>query len=307
MKNKYAFHPFLFAAYAVLGVFQINANEIPLAQIVRPLFVMLAMTALSYFVLDRLYKNPHRAALLTTLWIFWAIYFGHVYRFASNFQFLRGIPGYQLVTLVLWTALIGVFALPKIWNFINLSTLLTTALNVTSVLVLIIPFFVVLTVARETIHRKNIMEKRRAESNITLTSPSEKDPDIYYIIVDGYGRQDTLGSYLHYDNQPFITYLRHKGFYVADKSQANYMMTDLSISSSLNFEYINELENDLAKSSNRSIYTLLIDKNHTRRLLVEQGYQFVLLKAAPSLCAYAMRIPISPHRPAWSANLNRFY
>ncbi len=62
-------------------------------------------------------------------------------------------------------------------------------------------------------------------------------PDIYYIILDGYGRSDVLQRYYDFDNAEFLEGLRHRGFYVADKSSTNYPYTAHSLSSSLNMRY----------------------------------------------------------------------
>jgi hypothetical protein len=63
-------------------------------------------------------------------------------------------------------------------------------------------------------------------------------PDIYYIILDAYGRSDILRSLYACDNRDFVNFLRNKGFFVADRSTANYCMTHLSLFSSLNGSYI---------------------------------------------------------------------
>lgn len=60
-------------------------------------------------------------------------------------------------------------------------------------------------------------------------------PDIYYIIVDGYGRSDLLKELFEYDNSTFLQFLSDRGFYVAEAAHSNYVQTSLSIASSLIF------------------------------------------------------------------------
>jgi hypothetical protein len=57
-------------------------------------------------------------------------------------------------------------------------------------------------------------------------------PDIYYIVLDAYGRQDVLADLYNLDNRPFLDYLEGKGFYVASESHSNYMQTVFSIPAS---------------------------------------------------------------------------
>ena len=63
-------------------------------------------------------------------------------------------------------------------------------------------------------------------------------PDIYYIIVDGYARKDSLERVLHFDNSEFISSLQERGFYVSDKAHSNYCHTHLSLPSSLSMQYL---------------------------------------------------------------------
>ena len=73
MKFRDAFHPYLFAIYAVIGIYQTNANDIPPDQVVRPIITLIAISALVNYLLFLYFKNPHRSALITSLLIFWGI------------------------------------------------------------------------------------------------------------------------------------------------------------------------------------------------------------------------------------------
>jgi hypothetical protein len=51
-----------------------------------------------------------------------------------------------------------------------------------------------------------------------------------------------LRDIYHYDDSPFLQHLRDHGFFVADKSVANYPFTHLSVTSALNYRYLDEFE-----------------------------------------------------------------
>ncbi len=70
-----------------------------------------------------------------------------------------------------------------------------------------------------------------------VASPDEGHPDIYYLVLDGYGRGDVLQKYYGFDNAEFLDGLRQRGFYIADKSSTNYPSTVFSLPSSLNMRY----------------------------------------------------------------------
>ena len=65
-------------------------------------------------------------------------------------------------------------------------------------------------------------------------------PDVYVLILDGYGRADILREQYSFDNK-LVPALRARGFFVADESASNYPQTTHSLASSLNVDYLPEL------------------------------------------------------------------
>lgn len=64
-------------------------------------------------------------------------------------------------------------------------------------------------------------------------------PDIYYIVLDAYTRDDVLRDTYSFDNRQFLTNLSDRRFAVASHSRSNYHLTGLSLASSLNLGYLN--------------------------------------------------------------------
>ena len=64
-------------------------------------------------------------------------------------------------------------------------------------------------------------------------------PDIYYLIFDRYGDAETTAAYGA--GKHIEEYLASKGFYVARASRSNYMKTVLSLASSLNADYLDDV------------------------------------------------------------------
>jgi len=77
------------------------------------------------------------------------------------------------------------------------------------------------------------------ETDLTLP---DNPPDVYYIILDSYAREDFLNIVYEYDNSEFINALEDRGFYVAACSQSNYVRTEISLGSSLNMMYLQDLD-----------------------------------------------------------------
>jgi len=102
-------------------------------------------------------------------------------------------------------------------------------------------------------------------------------PDVYFIVLDGYARQDVLARYYGTRNDRFLTELRARNFSVSTESSSNYNWTFLSLASTLNLGYIHDLfANDLtATSIDRSIVYDRIRDNETARFLRARGYRTV--------------------------------
>ncbi len=125
---------------------------------------------------------------------------------------------------------------------------------------------------------QNEASQASAEKNTSALDlkVNNQPPDIYYIILDGYGRSDILKNEYDYDNSDFLNGLRDLGFYVADCSQSNYAQTQISLASSLNFNYLDALSNRFVPGSeDRTGLDALIHHGLVRQSLEKAGYKTV--------------------------------
>lgn len=90
-------------------------------------------------------------------------------------------------------------------------------------------------------------------------------PDVYLIIVDGYGRADVLKNLLAFDNTPFIRALEKRGFWVAPRSRSNYPVTPEAVASMLNMRYLD--------SPSALSCRALIQQNQFQTWARKAGYQ----------------------------------
>ena len=81
----------------------------------------------------------------------------------------------------------------------------------------------------------------RATSSAKKPFFKDGKPDDYFIILDGYARADFLEDLYGYDNKPFLDYLESRGFYVAERSSANYPLTFLSLAATLNMRHVDDV------------------------------------------------------------------
>ena len=79
----------------------------------------------------------------------------------------------------------------------------------------------------------------RAEApNLRGPLGSGDGPDVYFIVLDAYGREDVLREMYGHDNASFLDGLRERGFYVADESYSNYAMTSQSLAATMTMRYL---------------------------------------------------------------------
>ena len=96
--------------------------------------------------------------------------------------------------------------------------------------------------------------------------------NVYWIITDAYTRADVLQSYYGWDNTPFLTALRERGFVIGERSSANYPWTKHSISSTLQMEYFSPLSR---KPRHRSYKPALRGFNNTVARFKSMGYHYI--------------------------------
>jgi hypothetical protein len=101
-------------------------------------------------------------------------------------------------------------------------------------------------------------------------------PDIYFFVLDAYAGSDVLRDVYNYDNNPFLDSLTSKGFYVVDCSQSNYSQTTLSLTSTLNLNYLDALPDNFEGITYKdSIYSWRTQNNLTRSFLHSKGYSSI--------------------------------
>ena len=204
-------HPFLFGVYPVIALLGHNISEMRIPEAFRAMLLMIIVVALIVIVL--------------TFFLY-----GYLYDFLQQFDPSLPIGRHRfLFPIYLTVIVIGLWWIKKIHD---LDTA-TQILNWVGLVLLIFPLYQI--VSHEVITAIEISKKDKAiSSDVLLSSSDLVYPDIYYIILDSYAREDVLLDVYGHDNSEFLNQLREMGFYIADCSQSNYSKTTHSLSSTLN-------------------------------------------------------------------------
>jgi hypothetical protein len=280
-------YPLLLIVYPVLALVGININEVEPTVLWRPLIVLLLIASVLLVIFWLVSKDWHRAAVALSILIFLFFTYGHVYFFLKKIDIGGFILGRHRQMVPLWVGMgiLGIWwAMRKLRN----PQSFTPILNLVSIFLLVYPSFQIISfVIKREKAEKAALEAAQAKG---ATLPLGYAPDIYYIILDAYGREDVLMKMFTYDNTPFLRSLESRGFYVASCSQSNYGQTMLSLTSSLNLDYLDALTSSLTPNTDtRAPLRALGPNNNVRKFLVSQGYNIV---------SFATNFPVSEWKDA---------
>ena len=266
-------HPFLFAAYAVVALLATNAGQMRPTVGIRSLILVLAGTAIVYGIFRLVLRNSHRAALAASAAVLLLLSYGHGYDGLKDaLPVLAPLVRHRYL-LPMTAIVIAAAAFLAIRS--RSPEKLTPILNGVAVVALLFP--AVRLTAAELAYSRSRASLADAATECTLRPPVDAAlPDVYFIIMDAYERDDVLREMHGYDNGPFLSALEDRGFYVARGSLSNYRNTEQSLASVLNLDYLQSLE-DVYADGEISAWGMIqrISNNRLRRELECLGYETV--------------------------------
>lgn len=273
------FHPLLIGLYPVIALLAANISQIRPEAAVRSFIVSLVFTILVYLIASLGFRNRSLAAVFSSFFFLMFYSYGHVYALIEG-KMIGGLDiGRHRFLGLLWLLLFASGAwliFTKARRAVNFNKLLNTV----SIILLVFPMFQI----GEFEFRAARVAAGGSVKAASITSQSGKDldpetlPDVYYIILDGYSRDDILKQLYDFDNSTFLSQLRELGFVIPDCAQSNYARTALSIASALHMDYVQDFS-PLIKQGDQSldmpVYHDYIKQSPVRSHLADFGYKMV--------------------------------
>ena len=269
-------HHVLIAAYPILYLLGNNVGEVDPREGIVPVAMAVGAAVALFLMLRFLLVSAPRAALGVTIVAVIALMYGH----AATAVEPLGFSGTPLLVgwLLLGAVLIVVVSLVP-----GDLRGLTTVLNIGSV-VLVVPSLVAIgghLVSEPELfvggQRVEVNGSPRATSEPQAT-PGSPPRDIYYFILDGYGAPRALDQYLDVPDEGFMDWLEASGFTVLRETRSNYGRMPLSLSSSMNMTYLDELAAELGPDNpHQGILNEMIKDAEVTAFLEDRGYSYVLL------------------------------
>jgi hypothetical protein len=257
-----AFHPLLFAVFPVLFLLRENLAYTSYGELGRSLAAVLALCAAAWAVAGIVARNAAKAALLTSLFLFVFFLLGRVLEDGSTLGFAAAGLGAAWVAGS--AAVLRARSIERAAAFATSVGVVLVAMNLTG---LVVGAF------RHGATPPPAAQTGALPAASELARHAGARPDIYYIVLDGYARGDVLKERFGYDDEPFLASLRAQGFFVADRSVANYPQTLLSLASTLNVRYLDAEDARNIRARGRKYLRDLILQNAVVERLKGLGYE----------------------------------
>lgn len=238
MTRKIIVHPFLFAVHPVLFLCAQNTGQILARQVMVNAGLLVLLTCLLWWLTKLLSRNLEKAALITSCFVLLFFSYGHFYSvFGSVCLPVLGVLRFRHLLIVLAVVFGGM-----IYLFLRKKSETgkwTAGFNVmgcTLLLISIVKLGVFAATGGNSRGVTFLPEEKDLVPAATTVSTAQQ-PNIFFIILDAYGREDVLREIYKYDNSDFLNALKQRGFFIAGKSRSNYCQTLLSVTTLLNFDY----------------------------------------------------------------------
>lgn len=274
------YHPFLLLCFFFTHLLASNTGQgLYVIDFLKPFLLSAALTGVFWILLGFLFKSARKAAAAVSALIFIFFSYGHLRNVMLTYVLQSNIP-HKYFILMFLTGWAGICFLafriyPRTEEGRKTAMAATTRfLNIMSGILLLLPMsqlaaYSIYEMPRVALH---------GDPPVALHKTPDPVPDIYYIILDEYGRHDVLLKELNYDNSAFLSELRKMGFFVADRSNSNYLETTYSLSSMLNMRYLKYPDEDVMT---------LMRKSSLAKTLKRKGYKFIWVNSGCAITDYS--------------------
>ena len=314
-KNSKIFHPFLIAFFPIIAIYSVNIGFIQLEEFILPTLLIVGSAFLFFLCLKYILKNGKKAALIVSLAFIIFFSFGHVYNMLNQVSIGDTDLGSNRILLPIFTILFGIgsFLIIKTKRTLGNATSIVNTISVVFISVIVVMVGIETFGCDECLIQQNTQRNfdffsdekidfsPYFESHSFSISESDSLPNVYFIILDGYPRNDILKKHVSFDNSEFTNMLEQRGFHVAENSHANYSFSSPSISATMNMNYINFLADEIGEDSRD--YNPILGKdfglyadNQVIKNFKLMGYKVIKIGSAAT---YLHKLPLADLSPCY--------
>ena len=270
--------PFLYGIFPVLFLFTHNISELKYEMLWLPLFTIIFIILVITLILSIFIKDYHKSGLILSLFFLLFLSYGNFKELLSGgwLADMGIIKDKYLYPLgILFFGLASYFImksgdLKAVYGFFKTAGCVLIVYSIES-----IGFSAYSNRQKDTVFLNNVSQME--------TGQNQNLPDIYYIIPDTYARADVLKELYDYDNSGFIDFLKGKGFSVLSDSKSNYQNTMISIPTTLNMDY---LDNLLPETIKEDDFKNMVQNSRVQQFLKERGYKIIYFDSGYGITSY---------------------
>lgn len=259
-KKMLVIFPIFVALFPIIHLYRENVDKVEISVVAPTIFYTLITLAVGWAAIAAMTKSVRKGGLIVS-WLF------------VLFSFYYTYDGWiiQIVLVLLisnWLIYFIVISKSDFRGFVAF-------MNVSSFVAIAIPGYSIIMA----LLNPPPMEIRQVPDVLSQKQIDMKGttPNVYFIILDGYGGQKALEEFYTVKNSSFISFLEDQGFWVSKASRSNYMRTVLSLPATLNMEYLDEFieMNELEESKDERPFAYLLRWNYVKGFLMNMGYESV--------------------------------
>ena len=249
-------------------------HELVPIDILIPVLVIVPISLTIFFILKLILKDSKKAALIVSIGLVLFFTYGHFYNILKGFTILDEVIGrhrYLIIPFILSIIIPTYFIIKSKIDFQNI----TKIVNGISIVLVIMVFINISTFGMTEIESYSVIHYESTNDPMKLQN-IHNTPDVYYIILDEYGGPESM-KYLNYDNSKFYEFLKEKKFIMPEKPTGNYPISQFSIASSLNMEYLSDLSNSVGKNSKSYIPIIeMVYNSQVIKNFKSLGYEIII-------------------------------
>ncbi len=269
-KKQYAFHPILIGIFPFLALLAKNFNQVDPFLTLRAFIFTAIFVIIAFWILQKIFHEQNLAALILSVCFIFFFTYGHVYDLLEEKSLFGFLLGRHLVLAPLWLV-VWVAALFLIFKNKRDLQMISRILNALSVFLVCISL---MQIGWQWI-RTPQSQSKKSVTNVPVQASTDM-PDIYYIILDAYSREDMLQKYHDLDVSKFVETLEQMGFVFPSCTQSNYSITALSLASSLNMNYVEKVSPDIVQQNlDWGNFSDSIIHSNVRSEFEQLGYSFI--------------------------------
>lgn len=263
---KYPVFLYLLPVFFVVHGFTENYDLIPVKDAVLLILFYIGVATIITLLFWMLYRNFHKANLVTFFLLSYQFFFGSVFDFLSEKWGNSFLTRYNVILPTSFVLFILIVVIVKKTK--------RPFLRVTLFLNMLLLLFI-LTDTSWLIMKAGANKKKSATPIETfVVCDSYKKPDIYLIITDGYPGKQVLNNAFNFDNSPFETELKKRNFQVIENTTSNYTFTMFSMASMLNINYLKDVSGKINSKTDWPMVFKALKQSNVLQFLATNGYQF---------------------------------